>query len=82
MSKVRELVEVVLPTQVYYGAREVILTELSGFYAIYPGKYLVVPLGDAQWDAEGADNPEELNASLPNIVASGPMQSLFVSKDE
>jgi hypothetical protein len=54
-----------IPTHLYIGRREAICAELCDQYAIYPGKYLVVPVGEATWDAEGANS----KATVKNLIA-------------
>lgn len=44
-----------IPQAIYWGRREAMNAEVST-PLFYPGKYLVQPVGEHTWDAEGADN--------------------------
>ena len=64
----------IIPTQLYVGRREDLMAELYDGLSIYRGKYLVVPHGEATWDAEGANSLKvvkqlirEAKQAWPNI---------------
>jgi hypothetical protein len=49
----------IIPDKLYYGTREAMIAEIgSGDY--HKEKFLVQALGDAQWEAEGANTVDEL----------------------
>jgi hypothetical protein len=53
-----------IPATIYYGPREAIITEIGEHAAIYEGKYLIYPYGDAQWDAVGCNSKKDLKVIL------------------
>lgn len=46
------------PTHIYAGKREAMMAEI-GTPDFYAGAFLVRPVGDEEWDAEGFDTMEE-----------------------
>jgi hypothetical protein len=52
------------PETVYVGKREHCITELGGLTDIYPGKYLVCPIGNGNWDCEGTDTKKQLKEMI------------------
>ena len=64
------------PTTIYYGPRGTIITEIGEHAAIYEGKYLVYPYGDAQWDAVGCNNKKDLKVILDEMRAFWPAANI------
>lgn len=46
---------------VYFGLRDNMIAEVAAFYGA-AGKYLVMPVGDVQFDTEGADTLKDAKA--------------------
>ena len=52
------------PETLYCGKREVVIAEYGGMTHIYPGKYLLQPDGNADFDAEGAESVKDMKALI------------------
>jgi hypothetical protein len=60
------------PDTLYVGKRDVVICELGDVAAIYPGAYLLLPDGNAAYDAEGADTLEGIEALVAEYRALFP----------
>lgn len=60
------------PITLYIGKREAVITEVGGTADMYEGKYLVAPVGDAEYDCYGAFNKAELSDLIDELKAAGP----------
>ena len=52
------------PETLYCGKREVVIAEYGGMAHIYPGKYLLQPDGNVDFDAEGAESVKDMKALI------------------
>ena len=55
-------------THIVWGTRAALLREYATLDA-YAGKYLVQPIGDAEWDAEGFASKAEAKAEAKALAA-------------
>jgi hypothetical protein len=60
---------VLLPTRIAYGPRDMMIAEY-GAPEYVEGAFLLLPLGDGQWDAEGYATIKEAAADAAYWVAS------------
>lgn len=56
------------PDTIYYGKRADMIREVGGSAHIYPGRYLIYPMGpDASYDAEGAESLADMRSFVAEL---------------
>jgi hypothetical protein len=55
------------PDTVYYGKRADMIREVGGSVHIYPGAYLIYPMGPVPYDAEGADTLKDMQSFVADL---------------
>lgn len=70
--------EVSKPQQIAWGTRAAMQAEY-GTLPVYKGRYLVQPIGNGNWDAEGFDSKREARAEVKAQVALYSVSSLWVA---
>ncbi len=48
------------PDRIFCGKRDAVIAEYGGLAHIYPGKYLIQPDGNGNYDADGVDTLKDL----------------------
>jgi len=65
-----------IPQAVYWGLRDAMHAEVST-PLFYPGKYLVQPVGEHEWDAQGANNLGEVRSIVKELKHAYPHIRVF-----
>jgi hypothetical protein len=60
------------PETLYCGKRETVIAEVGGSTHIYPGKYLLQPDGNGNYDAEGVDSIKGMKSVIAEFRAQFP----------